>query len=142
MKMSSHSNRTNKGAKKKRASCFKKNYLGFFICRCLFRCVDAKNFGAALTLTTKASELTENGEVFDRRASAELKAFVHDSFAYFYFKRGKHEAALHYAAKAMKVHAAMKDWAHVAKVHLHSACILAKLSRKDEAIRCNAQVII
>jgi hypothetical protein len=35
----------------------------------------------------------------------------------------------------------MEDWAHVAKVHLHSGCVLAKLNRKDEAIRCNAQVM-
>jgi hypothetical protein len=65
--------------------------------------VDAKNFGAALTLLTKAAALAGHGEVFDRRAQQELQAFVHDSFAYFYYRRGKHEAALHYAQKAMQV---------------------------------------
>jgi len=65
--------------------------------------VDAKNFGAALTLITKASDLAGNGEVFDRKAMQELKAYVNDSFAYFYYRRGKYEAALHYAQKAMQV---------------------------------------
>ena len=34
-----------------------------------------------------------------------------------------------------------QDWSHVAKCHLHSACVLSRLQRKDEAIRCNAQVL-
>jgi hypothetical protein len=29
----------------------------------------------------------------------------------------------------------------VAKCHLHSACVLSRLNRKDEAIRCNGQVL-
>lgn len=77
--------------------------LTLFGCSIAYRCVDAKNFGTALTLITKASDLAGNGEVFDRRATQELKAYVNDSFAYFYYRRGKYEAALHYAQKAMQV---------------------------------------
>ena len=45
-----------------------------------------------------------------------------------------------YATKAMKAHAHLKQWHHVAKCHLHSAVILMRLARLDEAVRCNAQV--
>ena len=83
-------------------SSFSCLHLLFHACSIASRCVDAKNFGTALTLITKASDLAGNGEVFDRRAMQELKAYVNDSFAYFYYRRGKYEAALHYAQKAMQ----------------------------------------
>ena len=105
------------------------------------RCVDQKNYAAALDMLVRATELAENGEIFERRVTAELKAFIHDTYAYYYYKRKKIEAALQYSERAMKTHAAMKDWAHVAKCHLHAGSILSRLGRKDEAIRCNAQVL-
>ncbi len=105
------------------------------------RCVDQKSFAAALDLLVRATAMAENSEIFERRVTAELKAFVNDTYAYYYYKRKKTEAALQYSERAMKTHAAMKDWAHVAKCHLHAGSILSRLGRKDEAIRCNAQVL-
>ena len=51
------------------------------------------------------------------------------------------EAALAFVQKAMRTHVHLKDWSHVAKCHLHTGCILSKLNRHDEAIRCLAQVL-
>ncbi len=65
---------------------------------------------------------------------------MQDSYAYYYYRRGKSEAALDCAERAMRVHARMAEWAHVAKSQLHCACVLSRLGRRDEAVRCNAQV--
>ena len=63
--------------------------------------------------------------------SHELKAFVQDSYAYYYLRRKKPSAALQYITSAMKTHSKRKDWAHVGKCHLHSAMILAKVSERS-----------
>lgn len=68
-------------------------------------------------------------------------AFINDTYGYYYMKRGKYEASLSYCEKSMKAHVKFQDWAHVAKSFLHCGSVLAKLNRKDEAIRCNAQVL-
>ncbi|CAM9282676.1 unnamed protein product [Ascophyllum nodosum] len=41
----------------------------------------------------------------------------------------------------MRVHARTEDWGHVAKCHLHSAVVLSRLNRHDEALRCLGQVL-
>jgi len=106
------------------------------------RLVDQKRFGNALELLSRAEAVANNPDVFDHGDDCkQLKAFIHDTYAYYYFKRGKAEAALVYSEKAMKLHAHQQDWSHVAKCHLHSACILSRLNRKDEAVRCNGQVL-
>mmetsp|Transcript_14652 Transcript_14652/g.47387 ORF Transcript_14652/g.47387 Transcript_14652/m.47387 type:complete len:268 (-) Transcript_14652:301-1104(-) len=72
---------------------------------------------------------------------AQLRAFVDDSHAFYYYTRAKAHAALMYATRAMRVHARRRDWPHVAKCHLHSAAILSKLRRHAEAARCLGQVL-
>ncbi|CAM9999650.1 unnamed protein product, partial [Choristocarpus tenellus] len=80
--------------------------------------------------------------VLDKRVTAEIRAYVLDAYALYYYKRGKSSAALDFVQKSMKTHARMQagDWGHVAKCHLHSAAVLSRLNRHDEALRCLGQV--
>jgi tetratricopeptide (TPR) repeat protein len=72
----------------------------------------------------------------------ELRAFIQDSYAYYYYRRGKSAAALQYAQKAMRIHVRLRAWEHVAKCHLHIGAILSRLRRHDEAIRAMGQVLL
>jgi len=105
------------------------------------RCVEQGNYPVAMELLAKSMDLAADPGVFDLQTMTQLKAFANDTYAYYYYKRGKAEAALGFASKAMQAHVKQEDWAHVAKAHLHSGCILSKLGRRDEAVRCNAQVL-
>ena len=105
------------------------------------RCIDQKKHATALELLGRATTLAENEEVMSRAGTMELKAFIADTNAFYYYRRNKAEAALAYVQKAMRTHVHLKDWSHVAKCHLHTGCILSKLNRHDEAIRCLAQVL-
>lgn len=71
----------------------------------------------------------------------QLVAFIHDSYAYFYYRRGKFNAALQSVNKAMRTHLKREEWAHVAKCHLHTGTVLAKLKKHDESVRCMGQVL-
>ena len=71
----------------------------------------------------------------------QLLAFINDSYAYFYFRRGKSSAALQCVNRAMRVHARRGEWSHVAKCHLHAGAVLARLKRHDESARCMGQVL-
>ena len=104
------------------------------------RCLEQRKFAHALELFEKAMELSAS-EVLPQHVKAELKAFVLDSYAYYYMKRSKCAAALQYITNAMKAHARREDWSHVAKCHLHTSVILSKLDRHDESIRCLGQVL-
>jgi len=105
------------------------------------RCIDQKKYAKALELLERASELAGFEDVISHSLVKELKAFVNDSYAYYYMRRKKPSAALQYITNAMKTHAKRHDWSHVAKCHLHTAVILGKLERHDEAIRCLGQVL-
>jgi hypothetical protein len=41
----------------------------------------------------------------------------------------------------MRTHMRRQEWAHVAKCHLHTGTILAKLKKHDESVRCMGQVL-
>ena len=105
------------------------------------RCLEQKKYPKALELLEKANELAGYEDIIPHHLVQELKAFVMDSFAYYYMRRNKPSAALQYIINAMKAHNRRKDWPHVAKCHLHTACILSKLERHDESIRCLGQVL-
>jgi hypothetical protein len=82
--------------------------------------VDQKRYGVALELLSRAEALAVNPDVFEDRAlSKQLKAFVNDTFAYYYYKRGKPSAALVYSEKAMKTHA-MQQVNHHTTINHHS----------------------
>lgn len=105
------------------------------------RCIDKGDYNTGYQILSRASTLAENEEIFSRNSSLHLKAFIHDTYAYYYYRKKKAQAALSFSQKAMKVHHRMQDWAHVSKCHLHSGAILGRLGRHDEAVRCYAQVL-
>ena len=77
----------------------------------------------------------------NRAGSMELKAFIADTSAFYYYRRNKASAALQCVNKAMRTHTRRREWAHVAKCHLHTGTILAKLQKHDESVRCMGQVL-
>ena len=111
--------------------------------------IDEKRFSQAMQMLKNATRLMEmetSGGGGEEAQSAsqttlspehrmELKAFIQDSFSYYYYRRSKSAAALQYAQKAMRIHVRLRAWEHVAKCHLHVGAILARLRRHDEAIR-------
>jgi tetratricopeptide (TPR) repeat protein len=105
------------------------------------RCIEQKRHAPALDLLKKMEALAENDEVVEKAHQVELSAFANDTYAYYYYKRGKCNAALVYAQRAMKAHAHQRAWSHVAKCHLHTSAILSRLQRNPEAVRCLAQVL-
>jgi tetratricopeptide (TPR) repeat protein len=106
------------------------------------RYTDQKKYGKAMELLKKAEELAEHHAAVDVEQRPQLLAFVYDSYAYYYYRRGKANAALQAVNKAMRTHLRREEWAHVAKCHLHTACILARIGRHDESARCMGQVLI
>ena len=112
--------------------------------------IDEKRFSQAMQMLKNATRLMEmetqgGGGEDDKNSGSqttlspehrlELKAFIQDTFSYYYYKRSKSAAALQYAQKAMRIHVRLRAWEHVAKCHLHIGAILSRLRRHDEAIR-------
>ncbi|CAM9350178.1 unnamed protein product [Ectocarpus sp. 12 AP-2014] len=104
------------------------------------RSTENRRFERALELLKRAGILLSR-QVLDKHSTLELRAFVNDAYGLYFLRRGKSSAALDYLQKAMKTHARMLDWGHVAKCHLHSSMVLSKLNRHDEALRCLGQVL-
>ena len=118
--------------------------------------IDEKRFSQAMQMLKNATRITEmetsgggEGDGNDAAPTTlssahrnELRAFIHDSFAYYYFRRSKSAAALQYGQKALRIHVRLKAWEHVAKCHLHIGAILAKLRRHDEAIRAMGKWLV
>ena len=118
--------------------------------------IDEKRFSQAMQMLKNATRITEmetsgggEGDGNDAAPTTlssahrnELRAFIHDSFAYYYFRRNKSAAALQYGQKALRIHVRLKAWEHVAKCHLHIGAILAKLRRHDEAIRAMGKWLV
>ena len=96
------------------------------------RCVERRRYPEALELLKKAQELAAASDSVTSDVE-ELRAFVDDSHAFYYYKRGKCHAALDYALRAMRLHVRLSQWAHVAKCHLHAAAILSRLGRHTDA---------
>ncbi len=112
---------------------------------CVFvsRAVDQRRPALAMKLLDRAKQysVSSAAHVQVKADARELQAFVEDAYAYYYYCRGKYHAALHCVVKAMKIHVKQEEHAHVAKCHVHSACILSRLRRRPEAVRCLGQVL-
>ena len=96
---------------------------------CVFvsRAVDQRRPALAMKLLDRAKQysVSSAAHVQVKADARELQAFVEDAYAYYYYCRGKYHAALHCVVKAMKIHVKQEEHAHVAKCHVHSACILS-----------------
>lgn len=105
------------------------------------KCIDQQRYADALELLKTAQTLVAAPEYLSNPEMAQLKAFIADSHAYYYHKRGKANAALVYATRAMRIHMKLAEFTHVAKCHLHIAVVLSRMSRHAEAVRCLGQVL-
>eukprot|EP00948_MAST-09A_sp_MAST-9A-sp1_P002945 g2945.t1 len=121
------------------------------------KCVNEGRFVIALTLLKKAKVYAsmDHGEILDEvneedddvtgefsaASRHEMKAFVNDSMAYYYYRRHKPSAALQYIQKALRTHRRLEQWHHTAKCLLHLGCILSKLKKHDGAIRAMGDVL-
>lgn len=105
------------------------------------KCVDQQRYADSLELLKQAGILAASPEHLTRIEMAELRAFVDDSHAYYYYKRAKSHAALAFATKAMRIHNKLGQFAHVAKCHLHIAAILSRMRRHPEAVKCLGQIL-
>jgi tetratricopeptide (TPR) repeat protein len=104
------------------------------------RLVDTKRFGSAMELLQRGEKLAEH-PLLPKVAARELHAFINDSLAYYYLRRGKMAAALGYATRALRVHQKLNDSGHAAKCHLHAAAILSRLGRHEIALTHLMQVL-
>ena len=103
--------------------------------------IDEKRFSQAMQMLKNATrimdmETSDSGEgggggqtTLSPQHRNELRAFIQDSYAYYYYRRGKSAAALQYAQKSMRIHVRLRAWEHVAKCHLHIGAILSRLRR-------------
>lgn len=104
------------------------------------RFTDAKNFNNALEMLKKAEELKENA-VLDEGTQEELAAFVADAYSYYYYRRGKANAALQFTEKATRIHQRRGEMSHLAKCNLHVGAILSRKNRHREALQCLGEVL-
>ena len=113
-------------------------------------------FGVKLTEDLKfkqALEMLQNAEAYIQNVTClddpsagnlrvQLRAYLWDSTAFYYFKRGKMNAAAMYTQKAMKAHVRLKQWEHIAKCHLHCGTILSMMKQHEASIECLNQVLL
>lgn len=108
---------------------------------------EAGKFGTALKLFKMAEDVVEQtsaiegGSAFVGKIKRQLKGFIWDSLAFYYYKRRKPNAAALYSQKAMRAHVALEQWEHVAKCHLHCGAVLALMGKHEDAVKCLAQVL-
>jgi tetratricopeptide (TPR) repeat protein len=102
---------------------------------------ETEKYGPALEMLRKAEELIADDEAMPSAIRKELTAFVADAFSFFYFRRGKYQAAVQQSNKALRLHTGLGQWDHVAKCHLHAAVIQSKQRKHDGAIATNNQVL-
>ena len=98
------------------------------------QCLNAGQNSSALELLMKAEGLTEADNVpnFKRRVS--LRAATFNNLCCYFRARGKLNAALQFAEKALKIEQKFKDAENPARTHLNYAVLLSMMNRHDEAV--------
>ncbi|OQS05752.1 hypothetical protein THRCLA_02152 [Thraustotheca clavata] len=105
------------------------------------RCVDLKKYALSLELIKKMETLLDDSTLIEGAMRAELVAFLADTYAYYYYCRGKAQAGLKYCTKAHTTHTKLGEWSHLAKCKLHLAALLSRLERHNEAIEALHQIL-
>jgi len=98
------------------------------------RCLNLGEHTSSLELLRKAEKATEVENVpnFKRRLS--LRATAFNNLCCYFRHRGKLNAALHFAEKALKIEQRFKEAENPARSHLNYAFLLSMVSRNDEAL--------
>eukprot|EP00968_Pinguiococcus_pyrenoidosus_P007565 scaffold503_cov375-Pinguiococcus_pyrenoidosus.AAC.23 len=99
-------------------------------------------FHRALSLMKRGDTLAQTAvQLAPSLCEVSLRAFVHDAYAFYFWRRRKNSAALEHAEKAMRLHARVREWLHSATSLLHVGAVLSRFARHDEAIRCLGQIL-
>lgn len=97
--------------------------------------------GRGLAMVQDMDDLSNTEDVLLRPCRTHLAPFVHDAYAYYYFRRQKYEAGLQYCRRSLRAHESREEWASAAKCRLHEAVLLARLRRHVDALKCLGRVI-
>jgi len=98
------------------------------------QCLSSAQYTCSLELLKKAEYMTEADNVpnFTRRVA--LRAATFNNLCCYYRHRGKLNAALQFAERALKIEQRFKDAESPARTHLNYAVLLSMMGRHEEAI--------
>jgi len=98
------------------------------------QCLNSGQYTSSLELLKKAELMTEEKNVpnFKRRVS--LRAATFNNLCCYFRARGKLNAALQFAEKALKIEQRYKDAENPARTHLNYAVLLSMMNRHEESV--------
>jgi len=98
------------------------------------QCLNSGQNSSSLELLLKAEAMTEADNVpnFKRRVS--LRAATFNNLCCYFRARGKLNAALQFAEKALKIEQRFKDAENPARTHLNYAVLLSMMNRHEESV--------
>jgi hypothetical protein len=102
---------------------------------------DEDRWSQSLSTLRRAQEMIAADPFMELPARRELTGFVLDGFASYYYRRRRLQAALQASRRAGKAHASLSQWEHVAKCHLHTACVLSRMGKHGESARTVGRVL-
>lgn len=105
------------------------------------RAIETKKYPLALELLIKGNELLDNDNLVDEYDKPELKAYLSDTYGYYYYCRGKFNAGSKYLQAASRLHRLRGEWGHYAKVLLHLGCLLSRRGMHKESIEALSEVL-
>jgi tetratricopeptide (TPR) repeat protein len=107
------------------------------------RAIDYKKFPLALELLKQAERLIQNSILVAENSQMrmELMAFVYDTYAHYYYRRHKPNAAFQYLKKAQDIHTRQSSWSHIAKCRLHLANVLNFQGKHFQSLEMLASIL-
>ena len=85
--------------------------------------------------------MLNNDSLIDPNDRAVLRAYIADTYGFYYYSRGKLNASLKYLQTALKIHSVRKEWDHYAKVLLHICCVHSRLKDHDSSVHALSSVL-
>eukprot|EP00931_Biecheleriopsis_adriatica_P032658 TRINITY_DN1902_c0_g1_i7.p1 TRINITY_DN1902_c0_g1~~TRINITY_DN1902_c0_g1_i7.p1 ORF type:complete len:2328 (-),score=580.35 TRINITY_DN1902_c0_g1_i7:67-7050(-) len=98
------------------------------------QCLHTGNCPASLELLKKAEAMTEAENVPNFKRRVALRATTFNNLCCYYRNRGKSNAALQFAEKALKIEQRFKEAEKPARTHLNYAVLLSATGRHEEAM--------
>ena len=98
-------------------------------------CIEKKRAELGLEILNKAERWCNRDDILAKRQRNTLRAHVHDSLAYFFYKKGKSMSATSYTKLALEVHELDEDIEAVGVSLLHLSAIECQLSNFKGAHR-------
>lgn len=98
------------------------------------QCLNSGQYTHSLELLKKAEVMTEVDNVPNFRRRVALRAATFNNLCCYFRHRGKLNAALQFAEKALKIEQRYKDAENPARTHLNYAVLLSMMNRHEEAV--------